>query len=143
MKLHKSLSLAVSLPAAAVVVLGVAPQAQADAGTGCSNYSTNCGIFYYNTGFQGSRTAFRWDSVPDLAGYKFLTSGAGQGLYVKNNAASFYNSSDKLATIFYNSNYGGACDTVAAWADAYQLRNTYNENASLGFGKSGYNCYKF
>ncbi|WP_326773947.1 peptidase inhibitor family I36 protein [Streptomyces sp. NBC_01445] len=140
---QKIVSLAVSVPAVAVAVLGMAPQAQADAGQSCLDSESNCGVFYYNSGREGSFTAFRGSSVSNLSGYTFLTSGAGKGVAVKNNAASFYNASDQIATVFYSSGYGGACDTFAKFAATDRLHYTYNENASLGFGKSGVNCYKF
>ncbi|MEU9862260.1 peptidase inhibitor family I36 protein [Streptomyces sp. NPDC047971] len=140
-------TLAVALPTAAVLALGVAP-AQADVGIYCVDAQANCGHFYYNTGLKGSRTVFtgksgQMGSISNLAGYTFLSSGAGQGQPVKNNAASFYNASMQVATVFYSSQYNGPCDTVAKLTSANQLVQTYNENASLGFGLIGQNCHMF
>ncbi|WP_138907512.1 hypothetical protein [Streptomyces chryseus] len=121
--------------------------AQASVGIHCTG-DASCGTFWYNSGQNGSRTSFTGTggingSIKDLAGYKFLDSGAGQGTPVKNGAASFYNGSGAPTTIFYNSGWNGPCDTVAAYTVANQLVNTYNDNASFAFGASGSNCYKF
>ncbi|MFE9497333.1 hypothetical protein [Streptomyces collinus] len=141
---RKLCSLAAVIPAAVVAVLSTAPLAHADAGPYCLNEEKNCGIFFYNSGRTGSFTAFRGTDVPNLAGYTFLTSGAGKGRPVKNNAASFNNLSvDSIATVFYNSGYSGACDTFAPLTATDRLRNTYNENASLAFARGGTSCYKW
>ncbi|MCX5051291.1 MULTISPECIES: hypothetical protein [unclassified Streptomyces] len=145
MKVSRSFrALAVAIPATAAAVLGMAPLAHADAGPYCLDSQKNCGVFFYNSGLSGSFTAFRGTSVSNLAGYTFLTSGAGKGVAVKNNAASFSNQSiDNIATVFFNSGYSGACDTFAPLTAADRLHNTYNENASMGFARSGTNCYKW
>ncbi|WP_328750787.1 peptidase inhibitor family I36 protein [Streptomyces sp. NBC_00285] len=92
----------------------------------------------------GSHTAFTTDGVSNLAGYTFLSSGTGKGQAVKNNAASFWNASpDSIATVFYLSNFGGACDTFAPMASTDKLARTYNENASFDFDRNGSNCYKW
>jgi len=141
---RKLRALAVAIPTAAAAVLGVAPLAHADAGPYCLDSESNCGVFFYNSDLKGSFTAFRGSSVSDLAGYTFLTSGSGKGQAVKNNAASFHNQSiDKIATVFFHSGYSGACDTFAPLTSGDRLHNTYNENASMGFGRSGTNCYKW
>ncbi|MGC2999444.1 peptidase inhibitor family I36 protein [Streptomyces sp. G35A] len=129
------------LPIAAGSVLMTAPTAQAYTGKGCDLTTEWCGVFFYNSSYEGSRTAFMRDSVPDLAGYKFLDTGAGQGLAVKNNAASFINGGNANMTVFYNSNYNGPCDSFKPLSAAPKLRNTYNENASLRFGYTSTSCY--
>lgn len=138
--------MAIALPAAAALAFSVTP-AQAGVGIYCTG-EANCGTFYYNSGLTGSRTSFTGSggingSVYDLAGYKFLDSGAGQGAPVKNGAASFYNGSPTPTSIFFNSYANGPCDTVAPYTNANRLVNTYNENASFLFGTSGSECYKF
>ncbi|KOX35755.1 MULTISPECIES: peptidase inhibitor family I36 protein [unclassified Streptomyces] len=143
--LRRSASMAI--PAVVVIGFGAAP-AQADTGLYCDNYYDNCGAFYFNSNTSGSHIVFtglkgQQGSIPDLAPYKFLGPGNGKGQSVKNNAASFYNGSFQITTVFFNSNYSGPCDSFEPHATAKQLRNTYNENASLGFGRSGVNCYKF
>ncbi|MFJ4771674.1 hypothetical protein ACIP88_21620 [Streptomyces uncialis] len=140
---RKSISLALAIPAAVTVVLGMAPQAQADAGTGCPNWEYDCGEFYFNSHQTGSRVVFRGTNVPDLAGYHFLTSGAGKGQLVKNNAASFHNASVRDAAVFFNSGYTGPCDSFAKRTGTARLKNTYNDNASLRFGAAPSNCHRF
>lgn len=141
---RKALSMAVAIPAAAAAVLGMAPMAHAEARATCPDWEKDCAVFYYNSNKEGSRTAFTHDGVANLAGYTFLSSGAGKGLAVKNNAASFWNASvDSIATVFYRSNYDGACDTFAPLADTNRLAKTYNENASFDFDRRGDNCYKW
>lgn len=87
--------------------------------------------FFYNSNEGGSHDALR-SNVSNLAGYKFTSTGAGQGQSVKNNAASAVNNNECTATVYYNSNYGGDYD-VYGYKDYGQLIDTYNENASLGF----------
>lgn len=141
---RKALSAALAIPAAAVAVLGMAPMAHAESRENCPDWEKDCAVFYFNSNNQGSHTAFTRDGVANLAGYTFLSSGAGKGQPVKNNAASFWNASvDSIATVFFNSNYGGACDTFAPLADADRLARTYNENASFDFDRRGTNCYKW
>ncbi|WP_431990500.1 hypothetical protein [Streptomyces albogriseolus] len=72
--------------------LGTASPASAaiDVGGNCPEM---CLTFFYNTGYQGSRFVISYNGsgtngIPNLAGYNFVTSGAGQGQPVKNNAAS-------------------------------------------------------
>ena len=141
---RKALSLAMAVPAAAVAVLGMAPMAHAEARETCPTWANDCALFYFNSGMSGSRTAFTDDGVSNLAGYTFLSSGAGKGQALKNNAASFWNASpDHIATVFFKSNYGGACDTFAPMASTDRLAKTYNENASFDFSRNGTNCYKW
>ncbi|CAM3285266.1 hypothetical protein NODU109028_09260 [Nocardioides dubius] len=86
--------------------------------------------FYYNSGCNGSMSDFATRKA-DLAGYKFLSGGAGQNTPVKNNSACAANArSTQNARVYFNSNYLGANDLIPA--DQYgNLTNTYNENASF------------
>ncbi|WP_432190544.1 peptidase inhibitor family I36 protein [Streptomyces sp. Tue6028] len=114
----------------------------AAAGTASANESaTNCNTtywdacltLYYNSNQAGSHTAFQGGDA-DFVDNKFLSSGAGQGQGVKNNAASAWfwsvSSSARYGAIYYNSNQQGPCDAIAANWFANQLHYTYNENAS-------------
>ncbi|GHI47456.1 hypothetical protein C0Q58_16945 [Streptomyces albidoflavus] len=134
-----------SFIAAALSCVGVfasASAATADAGTTCGGKDP-CMRFFYNSNRAGSYTYFRVNNVPDLAPYTYLASGAGKGQPVKNNGASLSNDTNKAVTVYYNSNYGGACDTVAAFSYVDRLNNTYNDNASFRWGVSESRCYKF
>ncbi|MFI6059514.1 peptidase inhibitor family I36 protein [Streptomyces sp. NPDC051286] len=132
--------MAVSLPLIAAAAVATASNAAAASGNYCG---PNCLAFTYNSNTAGSRIYFWGTDVPDLAPYKFLTSGAGQGQALKNNAASALNDSPNPATIFYNSNYGGSCDTISWFGIADRLHNTYNNNASFKLGYSNSKCYQF
>ncbi|MFD9769039.1 peptidase inhibitor family I36 protein [[Kitasatospora] papulosa] len=135
---------ALSVPVTAATLLVAAPSASAAAGSSCDlSAGTGCLRLYYNSNRQGSSTYFYGSNVSNFASYTFLTSGAGKGVTVKNNAASAINDANSSTTIFYNSNYSGACDTLTFYAIADQLRNTYNNNASFKFDTSGSSCYKF
>ncbi|MFF3648602.1 peptidase inhibitor family I36 protein [Streptomyces sp. NPDC002181] len=99
--------------------------------TPASAYACQTGYFcfYYNSNQAGAR--FMTDSnIPNLAGETFSTIATGEGQPVKNNAASAQNASSYCYRVYYNSNYSGPSDTVAAYSSR-NLANTYNDNASV------------
>lgn len=61
--------------------------------------------------------------------YDFKGPGAGQGQCVKNNAESAWNRRSGSVRVYFNSNYGGSSDLVAAnsWRN---LSATFDNNAS-------------
>ncbi|WP_282204356.1 hypothetical protein [Kitasatospora fiedleri] len=60
------------------------------------------------------------------------TGAAGSGQGIKNNAASAQNRNTGLsAKVYYNSGYRGAVDVLTPFSSWFQLKNTYNENASF------------
>ncbi|MFG3213816.1 hypothetical protein [Streptomyces tendae] len=130
---------------------GIALASPASAGTypqtSCGLPSNGqCLVLYYNSGYKGSSTSYPVSAVNNFEGHKFLTSGAGQGQYLKNNAASAKNRTTQgwWAAIYFNSGQVGACDAIAPNAGASRLVNTYNENASSDtttYKPSG--CYVF
>lgn len=139
---RKRLAAAISVPLTAAAVMAMAaPQAMASSGSSCG--SGNCLRLFYSSNRSGSSTYFWGSNVSDLAPYTFLTSGSGQGQGVKNNAASALNDSPYSSTIFYNSNYGGSCDTLTSYAIADQLHYTYNNDASFKLNYGSSNCYTF
>ncbi|MFD9033518.1 hypothetical protein ACFVZW_20555 [Streptomyces sp. NPDC059567] len=145
---RKIASLGLTAAATAGLVLGTAPQSHASAAPYCDNYNPYCMHFYYNSGLSGSFTAFVGFDHYTLDGYKFLRDGAGKGQYVKNNAASASNLSDYDLNVYFNSNLSGACDSIPPYGTTNtgpndRLVNTYNENASFGYGRYNGNCYKF
>lgn len=89
---------------------------------------------YYNSNLGGSRLTLG-NSVGDLAGYKFTTSGAGEGQNVKNNAASAWNKNLCPVSVYFYSNYGGAWDSFG-YNQSGNLVDTYNQNASVKFAQS-------
>ncbi|WP_392674939.1 hypothetical protein [Streptomyces sp. LN785] len=132
---------AVAVGASALVMV-FASQAAAGSGEGCGG-DGHCLRFSFNSDQGGSQTYLWGSNIPDLASYKFLTLGGGEGYSLKNHAASAANFSPYPATVYFNSNYAGSCDTLSDYAYADKLHNTYNNNASVRFNYSGSGCYKF
>ncbi|MFG3130673.1 hypothetical protein [Streptomyces tendae] len=139
---RRTVAAAVTISAAFLALL---PSTASAASYSNCQSGKRCLMLHFNTGWQGSHTAFT-ASVSNFAGYTFLSSGNGQGSSVKNNAASAsllsYPADDVNAAIFYNSGYGGACDFLYGYGDGSfndvkQLGPTYNNNASFYFTGSG------
>jgi hypothetical protein len=128
-----------------------APSASAATGGNCAltTSTPECLVLWYNSNNSGSHTTFNNATISNFAGYTFLSSGAGQGQPVKNNAASAVfgalTSGNHYGVIFFNSGFGGPCDQIyAGGRQAAQLVNTYNDNASYAsydFRIPG--CYDF
>ncbi|MET7288401.1 hypothetical protein [Streptomyces sp. NPDC005573] len=134
---------ATPLAAAIALVIPTAGIASASADISCvSAGHDGCLRLSYNSNEEGSQTYFN-TNVSDLAGYTFLTSGSGKGTSVKNNAASAANFSPGIVTIYYNSGYVGACDTLSDWAISDKLHYTYNEDASFRWDYTRSDCYNF
>ncbi|WP_433891805.1 peptidase inhibitor family I36 protein [Streptomyces sp. CA-111067] len=146
----------VAAGAAILCATGLATAGTASADDGKGPYATCdlsiwdvCTTLYYNSNLQGSHTSF-FGSDEDFANDKFMSSGAGKGQGVKNNAASAHywmrgGETGYRGVIYYNSNWKGPCDAIAENASANRLHNTYNENASTTFGTSVFwdGCYLF
>ena len=95
---------------------------------------------YYNSDYAGSVSDFS-TSVSDYGSslpscYVFKGTGAGRGLCVKNQAASAVNKTGKPVTVFYNSGYAGASQTIPAGGRANLNASLKNENASHRIGSS-------
>jgi murein DD-endopeptidase MepM/ murein hydrolase activator NlpD len=93
---------------------------------------------YYNSDNAGSVSDFT-TSISDYGDtqpscYEFKSAGNGQGLCVKNNAASVWNRTGGSVTVFYNSGYAGDSQTFAAGTKANLNATLKNENASHRFG---------
>ncbi|SDP33759.1 SpoIID/LytB domain protein [Pedococcus dokdonensis] len=90
--------------------------------------------YYYNSNEAGSVSDFT-DSLDDYGDtqptcYEFKGAGNGQGVCVKNNAASVWNRTGKTVRIYYNSNFAGAHQDVAAGTKANLNATLKNNNAS-------------
>ncbi len=90
--------------------------------------------YYYNSNEAGSVSDFT-DSLDDYGTtqpscYEFKGAGSGQGQCIKNNAASVWNRSSKTVRVYYNSNFAGAYQSVAAGAKANLNATLKNNNAS-------------
>ncbi|MET0492820.1 MAG: peptidase inhibitor family I36 protein [Actinoplanes sp.] len=92
---------------------------------------------YYNSDNEGSVSDFT-GSIPDYGVsqpecYEFKGAGNGQGRCVKNDAASAWNRTSDPVTVFFNSNYGGTAQAIAAGAKVNLNDDLKNENASHKF----------
>ncbi len=91
--------------------------------------------FYYNSSQYGygSVADFYW-MTGNLAGYKFLGTGAGKGQYVKNNAAACHNTDNYMdGRVYYNSGLTGKYDQFATNAKRNLSSALKNENASFAW----------
>lgn len=66
--------------------------------------------------------------------FDFKGPGAGQGTCIKNNAESVWNHSSRTVTVFFNSNFGGASQSIAPGARVNLNASLSNNNASHRFG---------
>lgn len=113
-----------------VLVTGVTPPASASEHDGGCHSLELC--LYYNSGQAGALHDFRY-RVSDFAPYRFLGSGKGSGVTVKNNAASASNRDGYFtARVYFNSGYAGPADDVPPLAKR-NLGDTYNDNASFNW----------
>ncbi|MFE6935660.1 peptidase inhibitor family I36 protein [Streptomyces sp. NPDC057699] len=87
--------------------------------------------FYYNSNWEN---AAYWTSprAMNFTTQRFDGDGEwpGDGVLVKNNAASIWNTSTRTVRVFYNSNFVGVYDDCAPGAKR-NLVNTKNDNASF------------
>ncbi|WP_222598454.1 peptidase inhibitor family I36 protein [Lentzea tibetensis] len=118
------------------VVLGTAPASAATDRNGVCEQGEFC--LYFNSDQAGSLSDFDasisdyGDSQPSC--YDFKSAGNGKGVCVKNNAASVKNLTSKPVTVYYNSGYAGANQTIAAGGKANLKAELKNENASHRIG---------
>ncbi|RAJ32057.1 surface antigen [Kitasatospora sp. SolWspMP-SS2h] len=98
--------------------------------------------YYYNSNEAGSVSDFT-GSLGDYGTtqptcYEFKGSGAGQGVCIKNNAASVWNRTGKTVRVYFNSGYAGASQDFAPGAKGNLNATLKNNNASHQFlGSSG------
>jgi hypothetical protein len=126
----------VSLVASLVLLAGVAVVLAAPAAAAGRDGTCDSGEFcyYFNSGEAGSVSVFT-DSLDDYGAtqptcYEFKGAGNGQGVCVKNNAASVWNRTSKTVRVFFNSNYAGAHQDFAAGAKGNLDATLKNNNAS-------------
>ena len=89
-------------------------------------------IFFYNSNFGGSHGGTGSTNVPVLTN-NFVTSGNGEGLPVKNNAASVKNtwSGGHNAYVYSEINYVGAANGVSAGGGINLSSAVKNHNRSV------------
>ncbi|HTI22273.1 MAG TPA: CHAP domain-containing protein [Kutzneria sp.] len=137
MKIARMMLAAVGAAAMAVVALG-AP-ASAAARDGVCDSGEFC--LYYNSDQAGSVSDFT-GSISDLGAtqpscYEFKSAGNGQGVCVKNNAASVWNRSSQTVRVYFNSDFGGASQDFAPGVKANLNSTLKNNEASFEFITSG------
>ncbi|WP_198653424.1 SpoIID/LytB domain-containing protein [Actinocorallia populi] len=130
--------------AAAAIVLGgtviaTATPASAAARDGVCDSGEFC--YYYNSNHTGSLSDFT-GSLDDYGTeqpscYEFKSAGAGQGLCIKNEAASAWNRSSTTVRVHYNSGYAGSYQDLAPGAKVNLNATLKNQNASHRFLASG------
>jgi murein DD-endopeptidase MepM/ murein hydrolase activator NlpD len=96
---------------------------------------------YYNSNQQGAVSDFA-GSLADYGTtqptcYEFRGKGAGKGLCVKNHAASVRNKTSAPVTIYFNSGFAGASQTIPAGSSANLNATLKNQNASHKFASRG------
>ncbi|MFC5181802.1 CHAP domain-containing protein [Actinomadura harenae] len=100
--------------------------------------------YYYNSNLAGSVSDFT-GSISDYGTtqpscYDFKGPGNGQGVCVKNNAASVWNRSSSTVRVYFNSGYGGSWQDFGPGASGNLNATLKNNNASHQFiGSSGGN----
>jgi surface antigen len=127
-------ALGVSVLSATLGVLAVTAPAQAAARDGICDTGEFC--YYYNSGQAGSVSdhtgslADYGTTQPDC--YEFKGAGAGQGLCIKNNAASVWNRTSITVRVYYNSDYDAsyAHQDLTPGAKADLNATLKNNNAS-------------
>ncbi|GAB3350538.1 peptidase inhibitor family I36 protein [Micromonospora halotolerans] len=136
MNIRKNLAVVGAALAMTTSILTVASPAQAASRDGVCDSGEFC--YFYNSNYAGSISDFT-GSIEDYGTtqpscYEFKGAGAGQGLCVKNNAASVWNRTSKTVVVYYNSNFAGASQSFAAGAKANLNATLKNNNASHNIG---------
>lgn len=125
-----------SILALAIGALALPTTAQATERDGVCDSGEVC--FYHNSNQQGSVSDFT-GSIPNYGNsqpncYEFKGPGKGKGNCLKNDAASVKNNTDQPVTVYYNSNYKGASQTIPAGASVNLDPALKNNNASHQIG---------
>lgn len=138
MKTRRILATLLLTGTVATVTLAMSPAAQAAPNNpNCLGARAFC--LWFNSNQSGSVAG--WDLSTGFQGFAnlanagaFLTPGPGQGVAVKNNAASatyqYPNQCRGNVQVFFNNNWSGVSDTVPACGNINLVR-TKNENASF------------
>jgi surface antigen len=136
MHLRKVLTVAGTAVAITAPFLATASPAYAAARDGHCDGGEFC--YYYNSNEAGSVSDFG-NSIGSYGTtqpscYDFKGAGNGKGVCVKNNAASVWNRTGKTVRVYFNSNFAGAHQNIAAGAKANLNATLKNNNASHHIG---------
>ena len=139
MRVFHRFTVAALMGALLSVSFGAATASAATARNGVCDAGEFC--LYYNSDHQGSLSDFT-TSIPDYGDtqpgcYEFKSAGNGQGLCVKNEAAAAWNRTSGPVTVYYNSEYGGSKQTIAAGGKVNLNASLKNENASHRLNDNG------
>lgn len=133
MKLWKTFT---AILATTLVALSGALVTAGSASAGSRDGACNSGEFcyYFNSNEAGSISDFT-DSLDDYGTtqptcYEFKGAGNGDGVCVKNNAASVWNRTGKTVRVYFNSNFAGAHQDFASGAKGNLNTTLKNQNAS-------------
>ena len=125
--------------ASLVGAIAIAPSAEAAGRNGVCESGEFC--YYYNSNNAGSVSDFTVSvgnyGTTQPTCYDFKGPGAGQGLCIKNRAASVWNRSSVAVTVYYNSNWGGSPQTILPGAKVNLNATLKNNNASHLFQPKG------
>ncbi|MFJ9176783.1 hypothetical protein [Streptomyces sp. NPDC102360] len=127
-----------NLAVASAVALAGVGTALSTSGTAMAAESCTSGYacLYYNSNYSGAFYR-QYFNIPNYSGYYFSASSsgsAGAGLPVKNNVASVDNwDFNNGFRMYYNSNYAGTSQSIAAGGAANLNTSLKNENASGKF----------
>jgi len=132
MNTRKSFAVAGVVLAMTTSILSAASPASAASRDGVCDSGEFC--YYYNSDEAGSISDFTV-SVDDYGTtqpscYEFKGAGAGQGICVKNNAASVWNRTSKTVRVYFNSGYAGASQDFATGVKGNLNATLKNNNAS-------------
>jgi peptidoglycan hydrolase-like amidase len=123
------LAVLVAAVVGAIVVPGAASAAGRD---GTCDSGEFC--YYYNSNEAGSVSDFTGSEddygTTQPTCYEFKGAGNGQGVCVKNNAASVWNRTSKTVRVYFNSNFAGATQDFAPGAKGNLNATLKNNNAS-------------
>jgi hypothetical protein len=138
----KRIALAAIVSTVVSGVVMAAPAAQAapaaTAGNGVCESGEVC--LYYNSNHRGSLRDFNGSVQSYGTGascLKFISSGAGRGVCVKNHAASVWNRTSVPVAVFYKSNWAGAIDSFNSGEKTNLASYLKNQNAGHLLGKAG------
>jgi murein DD-endopeptidase MepM/ murein hydrolase activator NlpD len=133
--IHRFVTAAVTLAAAAPLAVGTFSPASAAARDGVCDSGEFC--YYYNSNNAGAISDFTTSvgnygtDQPDC--YDFKGTLAGHGQCIKNNAASVWNRSSQSVVVYFNSGYYGSQQTIPAGFKGNLNSTLYNNNASHQF----------
>ncbi|MBM6406066.1 peptidase inhibitor family I36 protein [Phycicoccus sp. CSK15P-2] len=125
--------------ALAAATLATAPAASAaTARNGVCEKGEFC--LYYNSGNQGSLVDMKNSQSNYRTGANcitYISRGAGQGNCVKNDAASAWNRTGRIVTVFHKSGYKGSIDAMMPGTKTDLNANLKNDNAGHLIGTEG------